>query len=205
MPRPNRRSLLGGALLALAAIGPAARAQDAVPTRLRGTIVGLEGNALTVNLRAGGTARVMLAEALTVASLRRVALADLAPGTSVGAVAEPGPDGALRAVAITVLPPGQRITELQVPWDTGQDSSMNNGPIGAVVENAGGRELTLSILGRSVRLLVSPDTPLLQPVPASRADLVPGRAVFINGTRAADGQVSATRVTVEKDGVAPVI
>ena len=64
MPRPNRRSLLGGALLALAAFGPAARAQDAVPTRLRGTIAGLEGNALTVNLRAGGTVRVMLAEQL---------------------------------------------------------------------------------------------------------------------------------------------
>lgn len=205
MTQLSRRTLAGVALAAAAvARGVRAQAQALGPARLRGTITSLEGNLLTLATREGPSAVVTLTEPLVVGALRRVALTDIAAGTSIGAVAEPGADGALRAVAITVLPPGVRITERQIPWDL-PNTSMNDGPVEAVVESSAGRELTLSINGRSVKVQVGADTPLLMPIPAARADLVTGAAVFINAMRAADGTLSAARVTVGKDGVAPVI
>lgn len=203
MPILSRRCALALGLIALS--GPGVRAQGAGPVRIRGTIVRLEGTELAVTTRADEQLVVALAENTTVSALRRVALADLTLGTSVGVVAEPGPDGELRASAITVLPPGVRITELQSAWDTAPNASMNNGAVEAAVDSGSGRDLTLSILGRRVLVRVPPDTPLLMPIPAARTDLVPGATVFINATRAADGRLSANRVTVSKDGVAPVI
>jgi hypothetical protein len=204
----TRRALLGGAALLALSTSPLLRAlaQPAgTPQRIRGRITALDGQVLRVTTREGAAVAITLAEAVAVSALRRVSLADITPGTSVGAVAEPGADGALKAVAITVLPAGMRITERQVAWDLAPGTSMNDGPVEAVVEGSAGRELTLSIHGKSVPLRVTPETPLLMPVPATRADLVAGAAVFINATAAADGQLSAARVTVGKDGVDPAI
>ena len=199
------RRLLGAAGFALALRSPAALAQAAPPVRLRGTIARLEGNMLTVATREGASVDVTLGDPLVVTALRRVALADIVPGTSVGAVATPGADGELRAVVVTVLPPGVRINEFQAAWDLAPNTSMNNGAVEAVVQTSGGRDLTLSIQGRSVTLRVGADTPLLMPIPAARTDLVAGAAVFINAVRAADGTLSTPRVSVAKDGVAPAI
>lgn len=199
----SRRQILAIGLVMGAAMQ--ARAQSSGPVRIRGSIVSLEGNALAVTTRVGDRLMVTLAENATVAALRRVALTDLTPGTAVGVVAAPGQDGELRAMAITVLPPGMRITELQAPWDTAPGASMNNGPIEAVVDSGSGRDLTLSILDRRVLVRVPAETPLLMPIPASRADLVPNAAVFINAVREEGGQLTANRVTVSKGGVAPVI
>ncbi len=203
MPILSRRSILPAGLLVLSA--SRASAQGAGPVRIRGTISGLEGNALGVATRAGERVVVNLADNATVAALRRVALADITPGTAVGVVAEPGADGELRATAITVLPPGVRITELQNAWDTAPNATMNNGPVEAAVDSGTGRDLTLSILGRRVLVRVPAETPLLMPIAAARSDLVPGATVFISATRDAEGRISASRVTVSKDGVAPVI
>lgn len=200
----SRRAFAGVALAAATVSAAVAQTVAAGPARLRGTISSLDGNKLTVATREGPNVTVTFTEPLTVGALRRVAITDIAPGTSIGAVAEPVADGTLRAVAITVLPPGARITERQIPWDL-PNTSMNDGPVDAVVESSAGRELTLSINGKSVKVQVGAITPMLMPIPAARADLVPGAAVFINATRAADGTLSAARVTVEKDGVAPVI
>jgi hypothetical protein len=198
----SRRGTLG---LGLAAVSAAPALAQAGPVRIRGTILQLEGNALSVSTRAGERVIVNLVENTTVVALRRVTLTDITPGTAVGVVAEPGPDGELRATAITVLPPGMRITELQNAWDTAPGASMNNGPVEAAVDSGSGRDLTLSILGRRVLVRVPAETPLLMPIPAARTDLVPNATVFINATRGEDGRISTNRVTVSKDGIAPVI
>jgi hypothetical protein len=200
----RRISLQIGLLLATFGLALGAAAQQG-PARLRGSIVALDGDRLTVALREGGQAQLRLAEPLTVVALRRVALAEIVVGTALGVVAVPDTDDALKAVAITVLPPGARITELQSAWDLAPGTSMNNGPVTATVDKGGVGELTLSILGKSVLVRVPPDAPLLMPIPAARADLKPGAAVFINATRGADGALSAARVVVGKDGVSPAI
>ena len=203
----SRRFTLGLGLAAVSAAPALAQSGPARPgpLRIRGTILQLEGDALGIATRGGERVIVNLADNATVAALRRVALSEITPGTAVGVVAEPGPDGELRATAITVLPPGMRITELQNAWDTAPGATMNNGPVEAAVDSGNGRDLTLSILGRRVLVRVPAETPLLMPVPAARSDLVPNATVFINATRGEDGRISANRVTVSKDGVAPVI
>ncbi|MEO3471820.1 hypothetical protein AAFN86_08145 [Roseomonas sp. CAU 1739] len=203
MSNLSRRGALSLGLAVLSV--QAAWAQGAGPARIRGTIVGLDGSALSVTTRTGERVTVNLAENTTVSALRRVVLADITPGTALGVVAEPGPDGELRATAITVLPPGVRITELQNAWDTAPNASMNNGPVEAAVDSGSGRDLTLSILGRRVLVRVPAETPLLMPIAAARSDLVPNATVFINAMRDAEGRITASRVTVSKDGVAPVI
>jgi hypothetical protein len=80
---------------------------------------------------------------------------------------------------------------------------MNNGPVQAVVQRAGGAELVLTINGRSVPVRIDERSALVRPAPATREDLRPGAAVFVNATRTADGALVATRVVVEKDGVVP--
>jgi hypothetical protein len=203
----TRRHLLlaatvpGPAMLAL----PGAHAQAPMPVRLRGTIAALDGNVLSVATREGTRVAVTLADTLTVAALRRVEPREITIGTALGVVAEPGDGETLRAVAITVLPPGARITERQFAWDLAPNTSMNNGPAIAVVESSSGHDVTLSINGRSVLVRITPDTALLMPIAATRDDLKPGMAVFINATPGANGALAADRVTVAKDGVAPAI
>ncbi|WP_424811425.1 hypothetical protein [Roseococcus sp. YIM B11640] len=198
----TRRATLPLGLLAFAATGAMAQPAN---IRVRGTITALEGDMLAVTTREGDRVLIRLVENATIVSLRRVALTEIAQGTSLGVVAEPGPNGGLQAVAITVLPPGVRITERQFDWDLRPGTSMNDGPVAAIMEQGTGRDVTLSIMGRSVPVHVPAETPLLMPVPASRADLVPNATVFLNALRAEDGRLSANRITVSKDGVAPVI
>ncbi|HEY4253498.1 MAG TPA: hypothetical protein VGM87_19975 [Roseomonas sp.] len=202
----SRRAALGGALL-IGASGLRARAALAqgASSRVRGTVVSREGSLLTVATRDGSHATVTLTEPLTVVALRRVALGEIANGSNLGVVAEPGTNDELRAIAITVLPPGQRIREVQEPWDLGTNSSMNNGAVQAVMESRDDRLVTLSIFGHSVKVRITPQTALVMPIPAAAADLTAGAVVFINATRGADGQLSANRVTVGKDGVLPPI
>jgi hypothetical protein len=80
---------------------------------------------------------------------------------------------------------------------------MNNGAVAGVMQRADGQELTLSINGRAVPVRIDGRTALVRPVAASREDLRPGAAAFVTATRGEDGRLTATRVTVEKDGVAP--
>lgn len=204
MPPLSRRAALAFGL-GVAALPARAQPAAPAPTRIRGTILELDGNALGVTTRANERVVVFLTENTPIAALRNVALSEITTGTAVGVVAEPGPDGALRATAITVLPPGMRITELQNAWDTAPDATMNNGPVEAVVDSGTGRDLTLSILGRRVLVRVPADTPLRMPIPATRTDLRPHATVFITATRGADGRLVASRVIVGKDGVDPVI
>lgn len=201
----SRRRALALPLALAPAAALAQGAPPGSPVRIRGTILELEGNVLGVAARDGSRVIVNLTADVTISALRRVTLAELGEGANIGVVAEPDSDGGLRATAITVLPPGARINQYQGAWDTAPNASMNNGVVEATVQSGQGRELTLSIQGRPVRVRVPAETPLLMPIAAARTDLVPNATVFINATRGEDGRISANRVVVSKDGVAPVI
>ncbi|PWS38444.1 hypothetical protein DFH01_03945 [Falsiroseomonas bella] len=199
MPKVMRRAVLAAGFAALAS-GPAG-AQGAPALRLRGRILAFADGVLTVATREGGNAKVTLPENAPVSALRRATLAELVPGANLGVVAEPAGEG-LRAVAVTLLP-ATATRQFQSEWDLTPGSSMNNGAVAAVMERAEGHELTLTINGRSVPVRVDERTALVRPVPATRADLREGAAVFVLATRGADGALTAVRVSVEKDGVAP--
>jgi hypothetical protein len=87
-------------------------------------------------------------------------------------------------------------------WDLGAGSSMTNGTVGSLVA-ANGRTMTIIYKGGEKRVVVPDDVPVVTYEPADRAALTAGANVLINGTRAADGTVTAASVSVGKNGLVP--
>ena len=178
-------------------------APQAAPTRIRGSIVSVEGSTMVVKTRDGATVPVTLAGNLTVVSPKPVELSSIKPGDYLGIVGAPGEGGALEARAVQVFPEAMRgVGEGHYPWDL-PGTSMTNATVDAAVSATSGRELTMAYKGQTLRIHVPPGTPVVTPVPAAREDLKPGAAVMFGATRDAEGQLTATRVTVAKDGVSP--
>jgi hypothetical protein len=200
--RFDRRSLLVALMVAGAPFG--ALAQSAPPRRIRGRIAGLDGEVLAVDARDGGRLEIRLAEPLTVNALRRLDLSAVTRGTFIGTAAVPGGDGRLKALEVLVFPEAMRGTgEGHYPWDLVPSATMTNATVEAVVDQAVGRTLELALKDRKVTVDVPPEAPIVTFAPATRADLVPGAAVFLVAAPDKDGRLAASRVTVEKNGVAP--
>ena len=194
------------AILATAWVGlsAAAIAQPAPQSHIRGTIRAVGENSLTIATRDGQTVTVALKQPLTVATVKRLDISAIRSGTFIGTAARPGPNGELVAMEVVVFPESLRGTgEGNYAWDLAPGSSMVNANISALVKNSAGRDLTLSYKGGSTKVVVPPNVPIVEPVPAHRADLKPGAPVFLTPTRAEDGSLSTARVIVGKDGVAP--
>jgi len=199
----SRRCLVAALLLTGTGLAQAQTAPP--PVRIRGTIQALDGNVLTVTTREGPIVKVTLNDPLTVATVKKLGLADIAPGSYIGTAAMPGPDGTLTALEVLVFPPTARGTgEGHGPWDLAANSTMTNANVEAVLQGTSGHVLTLTPKGQIVKVVVPPNVPIVTPAPAQREDLKPGQTIFIfAATRAADGSLSASRVTVSKHGVAP--
>lgn len=182
---------------------PPGTAPQAAPVRIRGSIVSVEGAVMTVKARDGTMLPVTLAGNLTVTSPRAVELSTIKPGDYLGIVGVPGEGGSLEARAVQIFPEAMRgVGEGHYPWDL-PGTSMTNATVDAAVSATSGRDLTMAYKGQTLRIHVPPGTPVVTPVPASREDLRPGAAVMFGATRDAEGHLTATRVTVAKDGVSP--
>lgn len=192
--------------LALAAClgATAAVAQTAPPTRIRGTIAGVDGQTLSVTTREGPKVDVLLNDPLTVASVKKFELADVKPNSYVGIATRTGANGELTALEVLVFPDSMRgAGEGHYPWDLEPGSMMTNGTVTGTVEANSGRELSLKFKDSSNKIVVPPGVPIVTFAPAEKADLKPGAKVMFGATRNAEGKLAASRVTVEKDGVAP--
>ena len=189
----------------LALVSAAASAQ--APTRmwLRGTIIGLDGDVLSVKSREGKDLKINLAPKLGVRAAKAITMAEIKPGDFVGPASRKRADGALVAISLQVFPPDRRgiVPELHIPWDLEPGSLMTNGIIGGIVQTSGGRELTLEYKGGSQKVIVPEGTPMFTTVPGDRSLLVPGAYLVTNTAVAADGTISTAGLTVSKDGVKP--
>jgi hypothetical protein len=193
------------ALFAACILGVGAIAQTtAPPTRIRGTISALEGQTLTIATREGPKVDITLNDPLTVATVKKVDLASIAPGTFVGIATRTGSNGEMQAIEVLVFPEAMRgAGEGHYAWDLEPGSMMTNGTVSGAVQATSGRELSLSFKGGSNKIVVPPGAPIVTFAPAERADLKPGAPVMFGATKNADGKLTAGRVTVGKDGVAP--
>ncbi|SEP75401.1 hypothetical protein SAMN05216548_101413 [Faunimonas pinastri] len=204
-PALLRAGLIGSLLpAALVAVPMAAFAQDAAPTRIRGTIGEFSGQTLTVKTREGKDVQIKLAPGFTVSAVKKFNLADIKSGDFIGSAAKKGPDGKLEAMEVTVFPESARGTgEGHYGWDAGPNSSMTNATVAKVDAAPTGRTLALTYKGGSVSLDVPEDAPVVTFEPGTPDMLMPGKAVFVVAKAAADGAISANRVAVEHDGVKP--
>jgi hypothetical protein len=185
------------------AISGTARAQAPQPTRLRATIDAVDGKSLSLTTRAGEKVTVSLAPDVAVNAIVPVRLENIKPGSYVGTAAMPQPDGTLRALEVHVMPDSMRgVGEGHRPFDLQPQSTMTNGTVGTVTGSSD-RTLTITYAGGEKTVAVAANTPVVTYEPGSPALLVPGAHIILFGNQAPDGKVTATRISVGKDGLVP--
>jgi len=80
---------------------------------------------------------------------------------------------------------------------------MTNVTVAGVAAAPLGQVLRVTYKSQEAEIIVPPDVPVVAFVPGETSLVKPGGAVFNFGQRKPDGSVSATRITLEKDGVKP--
>jgi hypothetical protein len=155
-------------LLLLAAVGAAAQE----PTRVRGKITAVDGDMISIE-----STRVRIGEKTEIVYTQPIALAEIKPGDFLGVTSTKGADGALTAYEVRRFPkplnPGHR------PFDGRNDQTMTNATVGAMVQAAKGRELTLTYDGGAQKIIVPENASVSMLVPGTRAQLVPGAPVSL--------------------------
>jgi hypothetical protein len=195
------RSSLIGVVFAFTTIPVLAQAPEGTPTRVRGTVAKLDGQILRVRTQAGQEIPVALAPNFTISGVEKRSLSDIKTGDYIAATSVRGRDGKLRALEVHFLPPGAG--EGQFAWDLAPDSLMTNATVARVAAAPQGQVLRVTYKGQEAEITVPPEVPVVAFVPGDTSLVKAGAAVFIFGQRKPDGSVSATRATLEKDGVKP--
>jgi len=185
-------------------LGGTGGAQAADPQRIRGTIEQASGSALTIATREGSTVELTLTPDVKIAALIPADLAAAGTGSFIGTAAVPQADGTLKAQEVLIFPEAMRgVGEGHRAWDLTPDSTMTNATVEATVAGNSGRELTLTYKGGEKRLVVPPGTPIVTLEPGDVSLLKSGNHVFLIAEAGADGSLTASRITVGKDGLVP--
>ena len=194
---------LGVAALTLVAFASGAVAQDTV--RVRGTIDRLEGPVYVVKSRDGTEMKVALADNGLVVALVKASLADIKPGSFVGATGMPQPDGSQKAIEVHIFPEAMRGTgEGHYPWDLRADTTMTNANVEETVAGVDGQTLTLKYKTGEKKVIVTPQTVIVTYNPSDKNELKPGAKIFIAAAKKqADGTLLAPRINYGKDGLTP--
>jgi uncharacterized cupin superfamily protein len=135
----------------------------------------------------------------------RATLADVKPGSFVGAGAVPQADGSQRAVRVTVFPEALRgLGEGFRPWDRTPGGTMTNATVAETVKSIDGQVVTVKYKDGEKCIVIPPDAPIFEYLPGTRDELKVGAAVAITrAKRKLDGSWEADRITVGRDGVMP--
>lgn len=181
------------------------------PVRIRGKIIALEANDLRV-ATASGEVRLKLIEPLRITGVVAAKLSDITPGSFIGTAGKKQADGSFQAVEVHIFPEAMRgAGEGQNVYDL-PGTTMTNANVERVekeiqvekVEKREGQLLTLKHKGGEVKVIVSPDTPIVKLAPGERELLKPGAGVYIfRAIQAPDGSISAQAVSVGVGGVIP--
>ncbi len=195
--------MIVGAAALVASMVSIAAAQSP-PTRLRGSIAGIEGNTVTIATREGPSVPVKLADNWSVMLVSPLSLSDIKENSFVGVASMKGPDGSLNALEVLIFPEAARgSNEGHYPWDLQPESMMTNATVATVAATPDGQALTLKYKDGQQTIKVRPGTPIVTFAPGDRADAKAGAKVFLGATRGADGGLTAGRLLVGKDGLTP--
>ena len=196
-------ALIVAALLA-AAPAWAQAPSGTTPVRVRGTIDKLDGKVLTVKARSGDTLTINLADNFTVSALVKKSMSDIKTNDYVASTGVKGADGKLHCVELRIFPEALRgAGEGQFPWDGTPDSTMTNATVTGIVAASGGQTVKVNYKGTEGDFVVGPECQVFGYTSGDASLLKPGAAVFVVAQKAADGTLSAARLTAEKDGVKP--
>ncbi|HEX4862280.1 MAG TPA: hypothetical protein VFV07_13665 [Rhizomicrobium sp.] len=203
------------------------------PQRVRGTIEAYDpvSRMLTVTTGKTKTATVTLPANLRIVYDQRRKVADIKQGDFIGAAALKGADGKLRAQQVAVFPEELRgMGEGQYPMgDPASNRLMTNATVSGVAAAAPNNG-TVSVTYRGAeagadgvcgghasaaagaggcsgdaQIVIAPGIPVIALMLGDETLLVPGAAVSVTAGATPEGTLQATRLTVEKDGVKPIL
>jgi hypothetical protein len=203
-----RRSTLKRPLIAVAMVAAssfyAIAQQSPSPSRVRGTIEGVDGDVLAVKSRSGEDVKLHMTSDMRVVGIVKMPLADIKVGSFVGTTTVPGPDGIPTAVEVHVFPENMRGTgEGSRPYDLRPNSTMTNATVAESVAGNDGHTLLVKYKDGEKKVTVSPDTPVVTYVPGDKSDLKAGAKVIAFMKKLPDGSYETSRVSVGRDGVTP--
>jgi hypothetical protein len=205
----------------------------AAPTRehVRGTVVGINGDTLTVRTASGAEVPVTLTPVTHYSEVLASSLDRVDAGTYIGTATKSIGDQ-LVALEVLVFPPSMRgMGEGHYAWDripdttlsdrtttassmtngtvstgapaaTSVNSMMTNGTIASAGKANGGREITVTYKGGKQVILVPQTAPIVTFGPATVTDVKEGSAVFISALND-DGKETAASIAVGSDGLKP--
>jgi hypothetical protein len=192
------------AVLMVVASSLYAIAQQTSPSRVRGTIEGVDGDVLAVKSRSGEDVRLRMTDDIRVIGIIKISLADIKVGSFIGTTTVPGPDGGEDAIEVHVFPEEMRGTgEGSRPFDLRPNSTMTNATVAESVAGNDGRTLLIKYKDGEKKVVVSSDTPVVTYVPADKSDLKAGAKVIAAMKKLADGSFETNRVSVGRNGLTP--
>ncbi|MBR0810559.1 hypothetical protein JQ544_03420 [Bradyrhizobium diazoefficiens] len=175
-----------------------------VPTRVRGTIEAVNGDIMQVKSRSGEDVKLRIAPDVNVSGITRISLADIKPGSFIGATTVPGPDGGQNAVEVHVFPESMRGTgEGSRPYDLKPNSSMTNATVAESVVGNDGHTLLVKYKDGEKKVFVADNTPVVTFVPGDKSELKAGAKVIAFMKQLPDGSFETNRVSVGRDGLTP--
>ncbi len=205
---PTHRSTLIRPLVAVAMVAAstlyAIAQQPPTPSRVRGTIEGVEGDVLSVKSRGGEDVKLHMTGDMRVVGITKISLSDIKVGSFIGTTTVPGPDGSQNAVEVHVFPEDMRGTgEGSRPYDLRPNSTMTNATVDQSVAANDGHTLLIKYKDGEKKVLVSAETPVVTYVPADKSDLKAGAKVIAFMKKLPDGSFETNRVSVGRDGLTP--
>ncbi len=196
---PSVAALTGFAFL-LAATCALAQQQ---PTRIAGTIEGVEGTTLAIKTEQGGT-KIKLVDGARILGVEKVAMTDVKKGDFVGVGAMPQADGSQRAVQVTIFPESQRGQgERHGPWSRDPKGTMTNATVDTAVASVEGQVLMVKYKDGEKKIIVPPEALVLRYTDSDKGELKPGAQVALNPAKQPDGTFETSRVNVGRGGYAP--
>jgi hypothetical protein len=209
-----------------------ATAAAAAPLRVRGTVVAISSDALTVHTANGDVSASLKGDTAFV-SVVPSDLDHVGTGSYVGAASKNVGDK-LIALSVIVFPPSMRgASEGHAAYDILPDttlsgatrtsstmtngsvtavggsgsaasvnSTMTNGNVGTTTTKGGVRQLSVTYDGGEQNILLPPTAPIVAFVPGDASIVKPGAAVFVNADET-DGKTTAGLVAVGSHGLTP--
>ena len=233
MRRSAFAGLVAAALVAASAPAQPAPLAAAAPAaqRIKGMIGAYDPVARSLSVTSGKTtATVTLPVNLRIAYNQRRKVADIKQGDFIGAAALKAGDGKLHAQQVAVFPEELRgMGEGQYPMgDAAAKRIMTNATVSGVTAAApnngtlsvtyhgavagadgtcGGHANAAAGTGCTgdAQIVIAPGIPVIALMLGDETLLVPGAAVSLVATTTPEGTLQATRLTVEKDGVKPIL
>jgi hypothetical protein len=197
------RPLIAAAMVAASVLGAIAQ-QPPTPTRVRGTIEGVDGDLLVVKSRSGEDVKLHLTSDARVVGIIRISLADIKLGSFIGTTTVPGADGRQNAVEVHVFPEDMRGTgEGSRPYDLKPNSTMTNATVADQVAGNDGQTLMIKYKDGEKKVTVGSDTPVVTYVPGEKADLKAGAKIIAFIKQLPDGSYETNRISVGRDGLTP--